>query len=508
MQIRATIAAAFGLLSALASAQQPKPVGLSLLFQNGAAKAITFYGNPARFVNEVDFVFTSAAQSGDRGIEPLKTLNETSKLDWNGVKMVDEDWRATGATFKRQRFYRNANWMNNASQFTLYPVNGAGKRIGTPLKADAGRDDRAGTGDLFVRRFVARQIAEGCKGHGDCQGAQFVSQALVQLRIHKNPGAAAVVFPAETSGLELEWTQNPGAVYKVAVRHASEAGAPSGYGFQVGLEVPKPANGKYFMAGEAIPFRLAFRDGEGHELFHDHKLPTYGEFVRDEIPTGLGYYSSRIDSTVYYALKHREANILVALAGPTDKLRVAKSLLDGNRLMDAEAVTATVAADGFSSVFTGVPSFAISLGPPARLDEPVRDSVTLTVPKDALPGTYIAAVKARRIFGGEALNRAAAVPIQVGTEKPSAYRPATVNCENCHRGDTAFANVLHGVTDRRACFGCHMGLSFEPDNALDVRVHSIHSRSRRFGANAQNCTVCHASQPAGAARGLLAGAGF
>jgi hypothetical protein len=134
--------------------------------------------------------------------------------------------------------------------------------------------------------------------------------------------------------------------------------------------------------------------------------------------------------------------------------------------------------------------------------------VTLTVPQDALPGTYIAAVKARRIFGGEALNRAAAVAFQVGTENPSAYQPATVHCDNCHKGDTAFGNVLHGVTDRRACFGCHMGLSFEPDNALDVRVHSIHSRSRRFGANVQSCTVCHVSQPAGAARGLLAGAGF
>jgi hypothetical protein len=39
-------------------------------------------------------------------------------------------------------------------------------------------------------------------------------------------------------------------------------------------------------------------------------------------------------------------------------------------------------------------------------------------------------------------------------------------------------------------------------------VHAVHSRSRRFPANAQNCSVCHASPPTTRARGLLAGAGF
>ena len=48
-----------------------------------------------------------------------------------------------------------------------------------------------------------------------------------------------------------------------------------------------------------------------------------------------------------------------------------------------------------------------------------------------------------------------------------------------------FDNVLHGVSDRRACYACHIALSFEPDNALYVRVHSIQSRSRRFSAEVQ-----------------------
>ncbi len=492
-----------------AQAQVSTPVGLSLLFNNGiAAKPITFYGNPARFLNEIDLVFTTPAQPIDQGIEPLKHFSQTASLDWADVKMVDEDWRATGNTFKRQRFYRNAQWMNDASQFTLYALDAQGKRLGTALKVDAGHDDQPGSGDAFVRRFVARQISNGCKSQGDCRGAEFVTQALVQLRVNKNPGASAALFPPETSAVELRWSQDPNAAFKAEIKHASEAGAPSGYGFNLSLDLPKPANGKYFMPGDAMTVHLVFRDGQGHDLFPNGQLPTYAQFVRDEAPSGLGYYSNRIDSTVYYALKHREANILVALAGPVDKLQLAKSLLNGERLMDPEAVTATVAADGFSSVFTGVPNFSISLGPPERQEEPVKDTVTLHVPKDALPGTYVAAVKARRIFGGQALNRAGVAYFQVGTSSVTAAQPTTGHCETCHQGATGFANILHGVSDRTACYGCHMGLSFEPDNALDVRVHSIHSRSRRFGADVQNCATCHLTKPSGPARGLLAKAGF
>jgi predicted CXXCH cytochrome family protein len=489
-------------------AQPPAPVGLSLLANNGVIRPITFYDNPPRFIGEIDLVFTAPAQSLDDGIEPLKTFSGVSDLNWTGTKMVDEDWRATGNTFRRQRFYRNAAWMNAASRFNLVAVDAGGKRIGPEFKLEAGRDDLAGSGDMFVRRFIARQIANGCKSQTSCEGAEFSTQALVQLRVNKNPRKAAMLIPAAAAALELRWSQNPKAVYKVEIKHTQESGAPSAYGFEVGLDLPRPSNGKYFLPGDSITFRALFRDGRGRELFPDHQMPTYGQFVREQVPTGLGYYSSRIDSTVYYALKHREANILVALAGPLEKLHVPKSILNGERLLDPEAVTATVPADGFSGVFTGLPNFSISLGPPAAMEQPVTDWVTLTVPKDAQPGTYVAAIKSRRVFGGEALNRAGVALFQVSSAAATPFEPTTGHCDTCHQGATSFRNVLHGVEDRRACYGCHMGLSFEPDNALDFRVHSIHSRSRRFGADVQKCSVCHLKAPDGPARGLLVHAGF
>ncbi|HWZ90449.1 MAG TPA: hypothetical protein VNW92_16410, partial [Polyangiaceae bacterium] len=117
--------------------------------------------------------------------------------------------------------------------------------------------------------------------------------------------------------------------------------------------------------------------------------------------------------------------------------------------------------------------------------------------------TYVGAVKARREFAGEALNRAGSVDFQVGQAEPTSFIPKTA-CTTCHAQErTQFATILHGIGDRRACFGCHSSLGIEFDNALDIRVHTIHDRSDRFGADVRTCTNCHLTTPDGPARGLL-----
>ena len=494
------------------SIEQTGAVSLSLFFQNGSMQPITFYGNPPRYLNEIDMVWTQPAEETDRGIDSLIKSSPGSKLDWQGVKVVEEDWRRSGdGTFQRQRFYRNAAWMNASSQFTISALDVKGNRLGSPIAFQAGADDRAAsTDDFFVRRFVARQVAAGCKKEGDCTGAKFTSEQLVQLRYNRNGGSRPIVFPVQTAALTLEWSQGHGERLRVAIKHAEQNSVPYGYGFTISLDVAsKPANGRYFSPGDTVKLHATFRDGQGRPLHSSGTLPTYGQFMRDEVTAGLRYYDPvRVNSSVYYALKHREGNILVALSGPTNRLRQAKSLLDGRHLTDSETVVASAPADGYSGIFAGLPPFAISVGGKARWNDPVADLVSFTIPKDALAGTYVAAIKARREFGGEALNRAATTTLQVGTEQPTGFEPLTGKCEACHNGATGFDRILHGVTDRRACFACHIALSFEADNALDYRVHAIHSRSRRVGANVRNCTMCHNSMPTNPARGLLVGAGF
>ena len=52
-------------------------------------------------------------------------------------------------------------------------------------------------------------------------------------------------------------------------------------------------------------------------------------------------------------------------------------------------------------------------------------------------------------------------------------------------------------------FSCQASLFFEPDAALDIRVHEVHDRSDRFPGNVRNCALCHLTPPDGPARGLL-----
>jgi hypothetical protein len=146
------------------------------------------------------------------------------------------------------------------------------------------------------------------------------------------------------------------------------------------------------------------------------------------------------------------------------------------------------------------------LADPTLWSLPVSDVVTFTIPEDAEAGTYVAAIKARRDYAGEALNRGTTVDIQVGQAAPTAFTPSTA-CTSCHSDDpgarTGFDTLLHGIDDPRACFGCHSSLGIEVDNALDIRVHAIHDRSNRFDADIRDCGVCHLTPPSGPQRGVL-----
>jgi hypothetical protein len=241
------------------------------------------------------------------------------------------------------------------------------------------------------------------------------------------------------------------------------------------------------------------------------QLPTYGNFLRGEIVSGLRYYDGfRLNPTLYYALKHRESNLLVTLSGPTDRLKIPTRLIDtATAFTGNQAAIATVADDGWSGIATTVPPPGSLLGgliDPSLWDTPVSDTLTLTIPTDAIPGTYVLAVKARRDFGGEALNHADTIDIQVGSPVLTTYTPKTGNCNTCHNGPSDFDKILHGVTDRRACYTCHAAQTVEPDGLLDLRVHEIHDRSERFrsvGESVRKCDHCHLTPPDGPARGLL-----
>src|SRR5262245_59522535 len=112
-----SLAAAVGPARRPASASPPEAaVGLSLFFRDGAMAPVTLVGDARRYLQEVDIVATTAVTSTDQGIAPLLQHPEFARLNWQGVHLVEEDWRPEAdGTWTLQRFYRGAHWMEQPS---------------------------------------------------------------------------------------------------------------------------------------------------------------------------------------------------------------------------------------------------------------------------------------------------------------------------------------------------------------------------------------------------------
>jgi hypothetical protein len=488
-----------------------QPVGLSLWFQNGTMTPTTIYGDVPRYMQEIDVV-DSVTTTDDEGATPA--LGLLPGVDWTGLHFIEEDWRAPGdGTWTRQRFYRGAAWMIEPSVFAALPVDNLGLPVGAPILFDAGTDQHWNKllDDGFVRRFEVRQIVLGCQAQGDCSNATaFQVQAFAAVRQEQHPTFVAQSIPERATGIRLLWTAEHATRTAppnrtVAITHAESTGITYGFQPTIALAAP-PANGSYFLPGDTISVRVAFLDGAGNRLNPVGSLPTYAQTLAGQA-NGLHYWNPTLNATLYYAYKHRESNMILQLAGPTNALAIPTQTTQLGEFFAPQVTIASVATDGYTAAAVEIPFLPSVLGgyegDPTQWDLPISDVQTLQIAPDALPGTYVLAIKGRREWGGEALDRGTTISIQVGQAAPTTFTPTTGNCENCHNDRSSLAIVNHGLDDHRACFGCHPSLSFEPDNALDIRVHSIHSRSQRFPAQFTNCATCHLTPPNGPARGAL-----
>lgn len=501
--MRSPIFCWFLLPAALAATE---PVGLSLFFQNGQMAPLKLATVAPRYLDEVDLVVTTPPSPNDEGAQPITVSSEFGSLNWTGLVQVEEDWRqGVDGKLQRQRFFRNAAWMNSPSLFTAIPLNASGLPVGLPLVASTGLDSqRTVLDDGFIRRFVVRQIASGCPAVNNCTGASFVVQALVQWRAALRPQQRAVQIPAAATRLKLLWSENLSRPNTVALERVPPSSLPFGHGFQTTLTpLSAPGNGQFYLPGEAVSFRVNLLDGQGRRLHPVGSLPTYLDFVSGQVPSGIDYYNGfQLNPTLYYALKHREALFIYSLQGPTNKLKQAKTVLTPDLFFQPQVPVATPGADGYSGVIQTVPPAFVLFNPPAW-GTPVSDVLTFTIPNDAEPGTYVFTVKARRNFGGERLARVVTAALQVGSTAVTSHSPIVGACGSCHTGNSDLTKLLHGTKDFATCYACHAPQAIEPDNPVDIRVHAVHSRSRRFDSNIQNCLQCHLTPPPGPARGIL-----
>lgn len=504
------VAAATVTAGGAAEAAPPSPpVGLSLWFEegevryeNGEPKDVTLYENFDRYVQELDITATIETPT-DTGVSVLAEQGDMAGLDWRGIEQVDEDYRPDLANggFVRSRFYRHARWMERFSSFLVVPVDSRDRIVGVPILDVAGFDNLwLPTDSNFIRRMDARQLTYGCEAVGQCTNpTRFVVQGLMQIRQAQYPNIVAQKIPKQAEYLKVIWTEDLDNPRYVPLQHKKYNETPYKYGFQIEAKAATPPNGQYFLPGQQVPVTLTYKDGAGNRLHPAGSLPTVQDFLDNDIPSGLRYYDGiRQQLTLYYALKHREGLAITTLTGPTNLEKMPKHVLSFNDFFAPQASYATVEEDGFTSLTILNPSIPQQLFPDL-LDSPVSDTVTFTLPANAKPGTYVFAVKGRRDWGGEALNRGTSIDIQVGQAAKTTFTPTTGNCQNCHSNTNTQVSGLdkinHGLGDRRTCVGCHGKMDFEPDHALDYRIHLIHTRSERVPDDPNDCSMCHTSPP-------------
>lgn len=486
--------------------RQGEPVGLSLLLENGVAPTLRLTKGPRRYLQELDMV-ERVSGNLDEGITPLFTAPSTSSLDWSGVTQVDEQWiPGLDGTFTRERYFRGAKWMERQSSFELTPRDAHGHRVGQRLHLDVGSDDKGRhRDDAFVRRFSARQRALGCPQVNDCSGATYIAEALVQARGATHPRRNSEKISAQAVRFDLEWSAQPGLTRPIPLEQRERSQETWGHGFHIDLtEVGAPANGQFYAPGDTVIFQVTFEDGEGKRLHAPGSLPTFEQVFTRQDDSGLRYLDPTFPTRLYYALKHRESTLIAGISGPLDALQAPQTIVDPLTFFLPQTQFAFADVDGYTSVVQTLPSPAIVFGglqDPSLWQTPVSDTMSFVIPEDALPGTYVAVVKARREYRGEALNRGAVHRFQVGQSAATPFTPTT-RCSQCHTGPAQLNEILHGIDDRATCYTCHSSLAIEVDNRLDYRVHRVHALSDRFPGDVNACSTCHTTTPGGPALGL------
>ena len=317
--------------------------------------------------------------------------------------------------------------------------------------------------------------------------AKEKSVAAAEATIHATRHAMARVFfsvPRQSapllelgpkvSSLRLQWSADLEHPVDIPVSHEA---SDFGYGFVVATELSKPKNGSYFTPGETVQLALKLSDGAGKALHDPEQLPTYREFVQQR-SNGIQYFNLANSGTPAGNGFFAEArlNIFdVGIAGPRDKLA---------SRYDERPLPFFVKTIGLPEPGEVVyPGFA----KPELWDTPIPAKFSITLPKDANPGTYVAFAKASRHFMGERINRITDVAFQVGTATPTRFHDKSGNCRVCHVRDAALVRLRHGTKQDRLCVICH---TFE-HGVIPEHVHAIHFLSPNYVVPRNDCSLCH-----------------
>ena len=477
-------------------------IGLALDVENGVGTPVSVRSRQRFFINQIDIRAFVETNMDNPNLEDLRASGDFSGLDWDNVALAENEpilLSNPDGTFTDRRFYRDADWMEKGSVFTVWQVDEDGHRVSRKLRLYVGRDDRRGLFDsFFIRRLRGIQYVNDCASPTDCSTAtSFLEEGLVEVRNTRNSLKSFRIHRNATA-LRMSWSARPGDPYEFPLTQVDEPEFDYGFDIQVNALTPPGPHG-YYEAGSDITFQVTLEDGAGNALHPQGSLPTYADVVFGVEDSGISYYRAFFDpSATYWRRKHRERMLMAQIIGPNQDIQPIRTIAPLGIFLDAQdtEVTGTPAVDGVYSEAALLPPSNVIFGgafTPGNPQwfEPNVDTFTFHIPEDAGAGTYKVSIKGRRVYLGEDIPRTTTIEIQVGTMTETEPVLTTGPCTSCHSGGGDLAVVLHANDDRAACAGCHVPLGFELEGPIAVRTHFIHSRSDRFDNSLAECSACH-----------------
>lgn len=501
-----------------APAMATEPVALGIYVSNGTySPGLDATQDPGqlhllndgvpRYINELD-IASKQPTTVAAGITPLTTTGSFAGLDWSGLRQVPchpdgtfDDWRyeIDGVHWMHSTCFKGAAWMDAFTLLSVMPLDAHDRLVGVPLGGIAGLNSTfLRTDTWWERRFVARVVVHNCAAIGNCTNPEVTAYAegLIQVRGNQN-ARNAVVIPAETQRLVLyAWSGAHLVELATIPVYYDPADAPYTYGLKNTLKLitPVPSRG-YFNPGDVIQLQVTYTDKNGTRFFPAGTLPSYGGAVFDDpSAAGLRYLTYVDDPVLYWAHKNTQSDMTFTIAGPIDRMNVVGT----TPLTIAEAglsqiPEATPAVDGYSALVQIFPPTSLvfpclfSAGTAPECFTPVGDTFTMTIPSDALPGTWTAQIKARRVWEGEPTQAASSVRFQVGQRRVTSYMPKMSGCARCHNSLSSIDKMEHGfiavTSEIPECLSCHTkgyDAWFENDAGFDKRMSFVHLLSSRF----------------------------
>ncbi|WNG49643.1 hypothetical protein F0U60_40135 [Archangium minus] len=427
-------------------------------------------------------------------------------LDWSGMTIGRDEWRALNnrGSFQRETLYENAAWMlSDDDALTLEVLDADGNvRATATYKRKDFLAENSTTGRTRVSWATLGLLRPRYPNDPELQpdpdygGLLHLTGVKVSFANSTNPFNTFRMPQLNGEGvIRVTWSLLPeqpflfpvtfmpepsreASCYKLdADGLATTERVPCGFGLKQKVSVAKPQNGKYFMPGDTVDFRLSLQDGDGHGLHPREALPTFNEYMGGK-SNGFSYFNEFMLVTFRDASSSESGFKVV---GP---------------LQDLQVGYGTYKLPYFAYPVTSEPFYYLDPGAPylprgGDVAPPTQWSVTL--PENAKPGTYAIFVKGHRSFMGERLNRLDPFFFQVGQEKPTVYPGRVGNCQLCHNGVNSLDNLHHGlsVDHVEACKTCHNDetVGFLPDS-----IHRLHMSSRKYKQNKADCTMCHLSR--------------